>query len=170
MIALYRGIERASVALAYAGMILISISIAISMVDIAGRKTVGWSIFGIIDLGQLLVMSCICLAMPLTFIREGHVGVEFATDPLAPHALAVLKLIVAATTFVAVAVLARYAAAQAMLQWAKGDRTATLGIPMIWYWTPLLIGLGVSALACIVQIARHGVILFASRDPLGHRP
>ncbi len=166
----HRAFERAGVVLAYGGMFLISISIGISIVDIVARKTIGWSMFGITDMGQLLVMSCICLAMPLTFIREGHVGVEFATDPLPPRALAALNLLVAVTTFVVVAVLARYALSQATLQWAKGDRTATLAIPMIWYWTPLLIGLGVSSLGCIVQIVRHGAIVFASRDPLGHRP
>src|SRR3989337_2033823 len=117
---------RVSEQLAFVGMILISASITVTMVDIIGRKTVKLSVFGVNDIGQLLVMSCICLAMPLTFLREGHVGVDFVTDPLPPRALAFVKFAAALLGLVFVAVLVRYAFVQAQLQVGKGDRSVTL--------------------------------------------
>lgn len=168
--ALFRRLEQVSEILAFLGMILISISIAISMVDIVARKLHGWSVLGISDIGQLLVMSCICLAMPFAFVREGHVGVEFVTNALPPRLLAALKLVVALIALVFVAVLARYALAQADLQIAKGDISNTLGIPIVWYWLPLLIGLGVSALVCFAQVLRHLIAVAAGGDPLPRPP
>ena len=150
-------------------MALISISIAISMIDIVGRKTIGFTILGINDIAQLLVMACICLAMPFAFIREGHVGVEFVTDRLPPRALAALKLAIALLSCGFVAVLVRFAYAQAGMQMGKGDTSMTLGIPIVWYWAPLLIGFTVSVFACLVHALRHFVALVSGADPLGAR-
>lgn len=168
--ALFRRLEQASEVLAFVGMILISVSIAVSMVDIVARKTTGWSVLGITDIGQLLVMSCICLAMPFAFVREGHVGVEFATDPLPPRLLAVLKLVVALIALGFVGALLRYAFVQAELQIGKGDTSMTLGIPIVWYWLSLLIGISVSALACLAHVLRHLVAIVAGGDPLRRAP
>jgi TRAP-type C4-dicarboxylate transport system permease small subunit len=157
-----RYLDRAGEVLAFCGMACISLAIAASMVDIVGRKTVGFTILGIVDITQLLVMSCICLALPFAFIREGHVGVEFVTDPLPPRGLAALKCVVALLSFAFVATLAWYAVAQAAQQIGRGDTSMTLAIPIGWYWTPLLIGLLISALACLAHAVRH---LFSLLSP-----
>lgn len=164
--ALFRRLEQASEALAYIGMILISVAIAALIVDIVGRKTTGFTILGISDMMQLLVMACICLAMPFAFAREGHVSVEFVTDRLPPRALAPVKLLVAVLSLVFVVVLARFAVAQASQQIAKGDISMTLAIPIFWYWLPLLIGLLVSAIVCLVHAARYLVAAATGADPL----
>ena len=121
---------------------------------------------GITDIGQLLVMSCICLAMPFAFVREGHVGVEFLTDPLPPRLLTALKLLVALISCVFLSVLTRYAIAQAALQIGKGDTSMTLGIPIVWYWASLLIGFTVSTFACALHAVRYGAVLLIGSDPL----
>ena len=49
---------------------------------------------------------------------------------------------------------------QAMTEIAGGDRSQTIGIPMLWYWAPFLIGMGLSVLAYIARFAlllRHGL-------------
>jgi TRAP-type C4-dicarboxylate transport system permease small subunit len=163
---LFRRLERISEALAYAGMILISVAIAALIVDIVGRKTVGFTILGIGDIMQLLVMACICLAMPFAFLREGHVGVDFVTDRLPPRMLAGLKLVVALLSGAFVAILARFAFLQAGQQIAKGDMSMTLAIPIVWYWAPLLIGLCVSSLACLIHAVRYATATATGRDPL----
>jgi TRAP-type C4-dicarboxylate transport system permease small subunit len=150
-----RHLDRLAEVLAFCGMACLSLAIAASMIDIVGRKTVGFTILGIVDITQLLVMSCICLALPLAFVREGHVGVQFITDRLPPRALAALELVVAAVSFVFVATLARYAMSQAAQQIERGDTSMTLALPIAWYWTPLLVGLVISALACLAHAARH---------------
>jgi TRAP-type C4-dicarboxylate transport system permease small subunit len=66
-----------------------------------------------------------------------------------------------------VAVLVRYAWAQAAQQIAKGDTSMTLAIPIAWYWAPLLVGLAISALACVVHAVRHFQTALGGTDPLG---
>jgi TRAP-type C4-dicarboxylate transport system permease small subunit len=151
---LFRLLARCAEVLAFAGMLLISVSIAVSMVDIVARKTTGWSVLGITDIGQLLVMSCICLAMPFAFVREAHVGVTFVTDPLPPRALSALKLAVALLSCVFLVMLTRFAFAQAWVQIGKGDMSMTLGIPIAWYWASLLTGFTISTAACVLHAVR----------------
>jgi TRAP-type C4-dicarboxylate transport system permease small subunit len=147
------------------GMVLISIAILASMVDIVCRKTIGFSVTGINDIMQLFVMACICLAMPLAFIREGHVGVDFVTDPLPPRALAALKFLVAVLTTGFVAMLTYYAYGQAVQQINQGDRSQTIAIPIVFYWAPLLIGMGVSAFVSLLLAVRAAIIAAGGVDP-----
>ncbi len=160
-------LDRLAEALAFAGVALISVAIGALIIDIVGRKTTGFTILGISDIMQLLVMACICLGMPFVFVREGHVGVEFVTDRLPPRALTALKLAVAVLSSVFVVALLRYGFVQAGQQIAKGDVSNTLAIPIVWYWAPLLIALGVSALACVVHVLRHLVVLVAGAERIG---
>lgn len=158
-----RHFDRVGEVLAFCGMLCLSLAIAASIIDIVGRKTVGFTILGIVDITQLLVMACICLAMPFAFIREGHVGVEFVTDLLPPKALGALKFVVALVSCGFVALLACYAVVQASQQVGRGDISMTLAIPIAWYWAPLLVGLVVSALACLAHAARHFLNLLSRR-------
>ncbi len=166
---LYNAMDRIGEWLAFAGMMLISVAIGASMVDIVCRKTIGFSVIGIDDITQLLVMSCICLSMPLAYIREGHVGVEFVTDPLPPRALAIVKALVAALTTIFVAFLVRYALGQAMQQIDQGNKSATLAIPIIWFWAPLLIGLGISIVASFTLFLRYLVVAAGRVDSIPPR-
>lgn len=143
--------------LAHVGMVLISLFMVLQMVEIVGRKAIGSSILGLSEIGQLFVMSCICLTWPLVFRREGHIAVEFVTDPLPPRALAMLKAVVGFIGAIFVAALAYYGLGQAQLQVAKGDISPTLHIPILWYWIPLLLGMTASGLACLAQAIRHSM-------------
>jgi TRAP-type C4-dicarboxylate transport system permease small subunit len=150
-----RHLDRLGEVLAFCGMACLSLAIGASIIDIVGRRTIGFTILGIVDITQLLVMSCICLGMPFAFIREGHVGVTFVTDRLPPTALGALKFVVAVVSCAFVAALAAYASAQAAQQIGRGDSSMTLAIPIAWYWAPLLVGLTISALACLAHAVRH---------------
>ena len=147
--------DRLGEILAHAGMALLSLFILLQMVDIVGRKTTGFTILGLSEIGQLLVMGCICLVLPLVFIRDGHIGVEFLTDFLPPRALALLKGCVALIGTALVAAFAYFGFGQAELQIAKGDGSPTLHIPIVWFWAPLLVGIAASAAACLVQAFRY---------------
>lgn len=146
--------------LAHAGMALISLFMILQMIEIVGRKTTGFSILGLSEMGQLLVMSCICLVLPFVFMRDGHIAVEFVTDPLPPRALALLKSVIALASGLFVAALAYYGYGQALLQMAKGDYSPTIGIPIVWYWVPLLLGVSASAAACVAQAIRYLLMAF----------
>ncbi|MGA8050885.1 MAG: TRAP transporter small permease subunit [Burkholderiales bacterium] len=140
--------------LAYAGMALLCAAMLVLIVDIATRRTLGFSILGTIDLTQLGVMGCVFLAMPLAFLRGTHVGVEFLTDRLPPPLLRTLKFACGIVGALFMLALAWYGLAQARIQLAQGDQSVTLGIPMILYWAPLLVGSFASAAtAAIAAVA-----------------
>ena len=162
---LFRAFERIGIWLVYAGMICLSGTVVVSMVDIVGRKTVGFSVLGIEDIVSLTVMACISLAMPLTYLREGHVAVEFVTDGLRPRILAGVKAVTALTTAVFVACLAWFAFKQAQLQVGQGDQSNTLAIPIVYYWIPLLVGLAGSVLCALLLALRWAGAMFGTGKP-----
>jgi TRAP-type C4-dicarboxylate transport system permease small subunit len=152
-------------ALAHVGMALISLFMVLQIVEIVGRKAIGSSILGLSEIGQLFVMSCICLTWPLVFRRDGHIAVEFLTDPLRPRALALLKAGVGLVSAIFVCALTYYGFGQAQVQFAKGDISPTLHIPILWYWIPLLLGMTVSAVACLAQAIRHTLSAILRETP-----
>jgi TRAP-type C4-dicarboxylate transport system permease small subunit len=128
--------------------------IGVLIADISARKTLGFSILGTIDLTQLAVMGCVFLAMPLAFLRGTHVGVEFVSDALPVPLTRACKLLAALLTALFLAAIFWYSLGQARIQFAQGDRSVTLAIPMAWYWAPLLAGLAASTLAALLVLAR----------------
>jgi TRAP-type C4-dicarboxylate transport system permease small subunit len=143
--------------LAHAGMLMISLFVVLQLAEIGGREVGGFSILGLSEIGQVLVMGCICLTLPLVFVRDGHIAVEFLTDRLPAKALDALKSIIGLLAAVFVGALTYYAYGQAQLQIAKGDFSPTLHIPIIWYWTPLLLGIVCSGAASLVQAIRYAL-------------
>lgn len=135
------------------------------MLDIAGRQSVGYSVTGLQDITQLLVMGFVALALPVTFLREQNVTVEFVADLLPVRVLAWLHALIALVSTVFVAALAWYAWLQAAREFGEGSRSSTLAIPMSWYWAPVLLGISLSALACAVLALRY---LRRARTPPPH--
>ena len=146
--------DRIARVLAYLGMVMLCGAMLVVIVDIAARKSIGFSILGTIDLTQLGVMGCVFLSMPLAFLRGTHVGVEFVTDRLPAPLLRALKCAVGSLGAAFMLTLAWYGLGQARIQLAQGDVSVTLGIPMILYWVPLLVGcFGSAAAGAIAALA-----------------
>lgn len=164
----FLALDRVGEVLVIAGMVCLSGTVLVSMADIAGRKTIGFSVLGIDDIVSLTVMACISLAMPLTYLREGHVAVEFLTDPLPPRLFAVTKAVTAVLVAGFVALLAWYALKQAMQQITQGDKSNTLAIPIVAFWAPLLIGMAISTL-CALALAVRWTVAALGRNPAAAR-
>lgn len=128
--------------------------VLVLIADICARKTLGFSILGTIDLTQLAVMGCVYLAMPLAFLRGAHVGVEFISDALPAPLTRACKVGAALLSALFLAAIAWYSLGQAKIQFAQGDQSVTLAIPMALYWAPLLVGLAASTLAALLVLAR----------------
>lgn len=147
--------DRVAEALAVLGNLLLLIATLVWVADIVGRQTVGYSVIGLNDLTQLLVMGFVALALPITFLREQNVTVEFITDLLPRAALSWLRALIAALAVVFVASLAWFAWVQAANDLAERARSATLAIPMAYYWAPVLLGISLSALLCALLAFRY---------------
>ena len=126
--------------------------VAVLMVDISTRKTLGFSILGTIDLIQLAQVACVFLVLPLVFLRESHIAVDFVTDRLPPRLHALVEIVSALLGIALLGAILWYSWQQAAIQVRQGDRSVTLGIPMAFYWAPLLLGTALSILASVLVL------------------
>ncbi len=76
---------------AWFAMALLAAAIMVTVVDVCTRRTIGWSVPGLVDITQLLVMSFVYFSIPFGFMRESNVSVDFVTDRFPPRALAFVK-------------------------------------------------------------------------------
>jgi TRAP-type C4-dicarboxylate transport system permease small subunit len=160
----YRAGEIVARWLAYAGVGALTLGAVLNVFDISTRRTVGFTVPGMVDLTQLFVMACVFLAIPHAFMREAHVGVDFLTDRLPPRALAALKGLIALGSAALMGASMAYSAAQAARQIDAGDMSQTIGVPIVWYWAPLLAGLGLGAIMCLILAARYAVVAAGGED------
>ncbi|HLS86635.1 MAG TPA: TRAP transporter small permease [Burkholderiales bacterium] len=160
-----RAADRALAALALVGVLALMAAMAVLMVDIAARKTIGFSVLGMIDLQQLAQMACVFFVLPLAFLRRSHISVDFVTDRLPPRALAAVELASALLGITLLGAILWYSWEQAAIQHAQRDRSVTLGIPMAAYWAPLLLGTALSVLALLLTAFKALLAFAAGRRP-----
>jgi TRAP-type C4-dicarboxylate transport system permease small subunit len=146
--------DRALGWVAYAGVLALMLAVAVLIVDIATRKSIGFSILGMVDINQLAQMACVFLVLPLAFLRESHITVDFITDRLPARWRAAIEALSALLGAALLAAILWNSVGQALIQLRQGDKSQTLGIPMIWYWAPLVAGTALSMLAVLLVGAR----------------
>jgi len=134
---------------AWIGMIFLLCAVFLTTTDVVLRKLDGEGIYGAIDLIQLMVMSAAYLSIPYAFMNRSHVAVSLFTDHM-PRRVASLTQVLAAVLGSGFMVsIAYFGHLQALQQIEYGDISMIFGMPMIYYWTPLVIG---SVLSCIVTL------------------
>ena len=143
--------------LALAGVLALMSAMLVAMADIVARKALGFSIKGTIDVEQLAQIACVFCVLPVTFLREANITVDFLTDRLPPRPLAWLRCAVQVLCALLLAAIAWYSADQALVQVRNGDRSQTLGIPMVLYWAPMLFGTAVSVAATLLLALKYGL-------------
>ena len=148
--------ERVAVWLAAAGVGALMLAIVVVMADVLTRKSLGFSIRGTIDLTQLAQMACAFLALPYVFLRESNVSVEVFADRLPRRAQRLVRLIAALITLALMLAITWYSFRQAGIQVGQGDKSVTLGIPILAYWLPTLTGMALSCAAIAVVIWKSG--------------
>jgi len=139
---------------AFGGVLLLMLAVAALIVDIATRRSIGFSILGMVDLNQLAQMACVFLVLPLAFLRESHITVDFVTDRLPARARAAIEALSALLGAALLGAILWFSVGQALIQARQGDVSQTLGIPMLWYWLPLLLGVALSVLAVLLVALR----------------
>lgn len=143
--------------LALAGVLALMAAMLVVMADIVARKALGFSIKGTLDIGQLAQVACVFSVLPVTFLRESNIAVDFFTDRLPPRALAALRCAVQLVCALLVSAIAWHSADQGLAQARNGDRSQTLGIPMALYWAPALLGMAASVGALLLVALKHAL-------------
>jgi TRAP-type C4-dicarboxylate transport system permease small subunit len=164
--AAYRFVERLTRLAALAGVAALCAAMLITITDILLRNVASHTIVGVLDMVQLCIMATAFLAIPYAFMVGGHVGVDLATDPLPPRALAALKGLASLAGLAFMGAVGFYGVEQAVLQHGYGDASQTIGIPILWYWGPLILGSALSVAAAAVLALRFAIEACAGRDPV----
>ena len=154
---LYQRADRGAQWLAAIGITLLMLMTLVLMADISTRRTLNFAILGTIDLTQLAVMLAVFFSLPLAFLHESNVNVDVFTNRLPPRTLAALNCVVALLSAGLLAAILWYSFVQARIQHAQRDMSMTLGIPMLVYWVPMLLGTALSVVAALLVAAREGV-------------
>jgi len=156
-----RGVSRVVSSVAF---IVLSGMVAVTLADIVLRLLsrlpghpfaglVPAAVPGVVDLVQLTLVTVAHLSVAAAFMVGTHVTVDVIAARM-PHKLRrPAQLAGWAISFAFMALCFVEALGQARAQFRDGILSATINLPMWWYWTPVVIGTALSALACLGHIA-----------------
>jgi TRAP-type C4-dicarboxylate transport system permease small subunit len=126
----------------------------LTVADVALRALVNRPIQGSFDLIQLGLACTIYLALPAVFLRDQHLVVDVIDHFAGRRLVRALDWIGAAISLGVLALMLWQMVPLARDMQEFGDVTADLSIPRIFYWIPVLVGVGASALATLVFLFR----------------
>jgi TRAP-type C4-dicarboxylate transport system permease small subunit len=140
--------------LCYVGMAAMAVlMMGVTVVDVVFRWF-GAGVPGAYELVTVGMRILIPLAMPYVFLIGGHVAVEMLVEHFPPRLrMAVTRagalLATAVMVFMTVAVIKR-----AITVANSGEVTADLGLPVVYYWVPLIVGCALSVPAALYLVFR----------------
>lgn len=138
-------------AAALLGVLAYAAAAILTVADIVGRRF-GAPVDGVVDLVQLGVLSGAWLVIPYAFLVGAHVGVDLLVELFPRRLKRTLRI---ATALVAAGLLGLMLQAcwdAFQQQVTFGDRSQQLGIPIFWYWVPLLVGVALSIVSALITI------------------
>ncbi len=146
-----RWLDRLIEALALAGAAAFGAAALVTVADIVGRQ-IGHAINGVVDLVQLFVTAGAWFVIPWAFVAGAHVGVDFIVSQMPRMPQRVLAILAALLAGGVLVLMLRYGYDTFERRAMMGDRSQQLGIPISWYWWPLLVGQAAAILAVISVI------------------
>ncbi len=131
----------------------------ITVADVVGRRVHG-GIAGVVDLVQLFTLAGAWMAIAYAFWVRAHVRVDLVILSVPNRIARGFRALAALLSFTLMAVMLPPAITAFENQLAYGDRSQQLGLPIAWYWVPVLVGLALS----IGAIALRGLLSRALSD------
>ncbi len=139
----------------------------VTLADVVLRQTVNLPVFGNVELVQLALVAVVYLALPETFLRGEHVTVDVIDLAISPRARAALRTGAAALTLIFLVAMGWRMVAPALDTLDFGDSTMDLGLPLIWYWAPMILGVACGAAAMCIVLLREASRIFTGGAPPG---
>jgi TRAP-type C4-dicarboxylate transport system permease small subunit len=130
-----------------AGMMLLTVA------DVVLRAAFNAPIRGVYELVELSLACTFFIALPAVFLRDDHILVNLFDNAL-PRSVPLLKRVNAALAAVVLGVIAWQGLLAAADSFAFNDVTADLGLPRVWHWTALLVGIVAAAIAATAMAWR----------------
>ena len=128
--------------------------VALTVADVVLRSFFATPIRGMLELIELGLACTIFFALPAVFLRREHLVVDVIDHVAKPGLVRVLERLGSLVSLGVLAVMAwqMWPLAQTMVEF--GDVTSDLSIPRLWYWVPVLFGVGASAVAVLFQFLK----------------
>lgn len=146
--------KRFTLGLALLGAMGFVVAVVLTVTDILLRNVSDATVPGLTDIVALCTMVGSMLAIPYGFAADEHVSVDVFTIRMPAPVQRALRILAALLGFLFLAGVFVFSCKQALLVYGYGDRSQSIGIPMIWAWLPLLIGVGMSAVVNLWLVAR----------------
>jgi TRAP-type C4-dicarboxylate transport system permease small subunit len=134
--------------LGYAAAAFLAAMVLLTAADVLLRSFFSYPIRGMLELIELGLACTIFIALPAVFLRKEHLVV----DVVRPRRL--LDAVGAVVSLVVLAGMAWYMLPIARNMYEFGDVTPDLSLPRIWYWVPVLFGVGASATVTLMQLKK----------------
>ena len=147
--------KKATTYLALAGTGALIVAVALTVLDIALRSVSTLTVKGLTDIVTLCTMVGAMLAIAYGFATDQHVAIDVFTSRMSQGVQRVLRIVSALLGAAFLGGVLWFSTLQALTEYGYGDRSQSIGIPMIWYWIPLLVGVAFAALACLWLVARE---------------
>ncbi len=132
--------------LALGGTVAFLVAVALTVVDIALRSVSSLTVHGLTDIVTLCTMIGAMLAIPYVFATGQHVAIDMFTTRLPDRVQAWLRVAASLLGLVFLSGVFWFGIQQMLTEYQYGDRSQSIGIPMVWYWAPLIAGIGLAAL------------------------
>jgi TRAP-type mannitol/chloroaromatic compound transport system permease small subunit len=112
----------------------------------------GWGLVGLVDLTQLTMMIGAPLAIAAAFFAGAHIRVDLVYALLGPamRRLVLRLSALLAALFLGLCLYTAWNEMRGQLDFTT--TSATLGLAYTWYWLPLIGGLAVSVLGCVIIV------------------
>jgi TRAP-type C4-dicarboxylate transport system permease small subunit len=120
---------------------------------ITGQGT-NWAVNGLVDLTQLAVMTCASFGIAVAFSRANHVSIDLVTTLLPAPVRGGLAIMASVLGMVLACAILWAGIGEVVAQFAYPSRSATLGIPYIWYWFALLSGFALAPLGALYALLK----------------
>lgn len=146
-----RWLSKTSSVLAIVGITALVAAILVVVGDILWRRIGGQSFIGAVDLTQFSVVIAASLAIPYAFSRQSHVRVDLLSGVLSTSVTRLLDVLALALCVGILCFLFLLSWGRMMEIWTYGDVSQDLAIPMVYFWSALLVGLGLSVAICSIK-------------------
>lgn len=131
------------------GTIPLLVAVGLTVLDIVLRSFSTMTVPGLTDIVTLCTMYGAILAIPYGFAKDQHVSIDVFTSKMPETTQRLLTLFAAFIGLLFLAGVFWFSVQQMITEYGYGDRSQSIGIPMIWYWLPLVAGIGLSVLASL---------------------
>jgi TRAP-type C4-dicarboxylate transport system permease small subunit len=133
--------------------VFLAAMLLLTVADVVLRATLNLPIRGVYELVELLLAGTFFLALPCAFLRDENIVVNLIDD-VAPRWVPSLKRAADVLAIIVLIIMAWQGFIAASDSYAFHDVTADLGLPRMWHWLALLVGVVCAALSALAMAAR----------------